>query len=61
MVAGFVKHYNTQRLHSAIGYVTPFDKLHGNEQAILQERDRRLQAARQRRAENRRAERRAIA
>jgi len=61
IVAGFVKHYNTQRLHSAIGYVTPFDKLHGNDETIFALRDQRLQAARQRRAEKRRAEREAAA
>jgi putative transposase len=29
IVAEFVKRYNTERLHSAIGYVTPEDKLEG--------------------------------
>ena len=29
LVARFVEHYNTVRLHSAIGYVTPADKLAG--------------------------------
>lgn len=57
VVAGFVKHYNTERLHSAIGYVTPIDKLNGKEKAIFAERDRQLQAARERRAENRKADR----
>ena len=57
VVAGFVKHYNTERLHSAIGYVTPFDKLHGNDKAIFEQRDIRLQAARERRAENRQQQR----
>ena len=61
IVTGFVKHYNTQRLHSAIGYVTPFDKLHGNDKTIFALRDQRLQAARHRRAEKRRAEREAAA
>jgi transposase InsO family protein len=57
VVAGFVKHYNTERLHSAIGYITPVDKLHGKAEAIFHERDRRLQEARERRAENRKRER----
>jgi hypothetical protein len=49
LVDGFVKQYNTKRLHSAIGYVTPVDKLHGKDKAILQERDRRLAEAREQR------------
>jgi transposase InsO family protein len=57
VVAGFVQHYNTDRLHSAIGYVTPQAKLLGQEKAIFDERDRRLQAARLRRAQNRQIER----
>jgi putative transposase len=61
IVAGFVKHYNTARLHSAIGYVTPADKLRGKDKAILAERDRRFQAARDRRAKNRKEERRQAA
>ena len=56
VVAAFVKHYNTKRLHSAIGYITPSDKLHGNAEAIFAQRDRRLDDARQRRAENRQRE-----
>ena len=40
-------HYNTTRLHSAIGYVTPLDKLEGRAEAILAERERKLAAARQ--------------
>lgn len=45
----FVEHYNHVRLHSAIGYVTPADKLMGLEQAIFAERDRKLEEARRRR------------
>jgi len=58
LVANFVEHYNNVRLHSAIGYVTPADKLAGREEAIWLERDRRLEAARALRAQ-RRAEARA--
>lgn len=58
LVVDFVEHYNNARLHSAIGYVTPADKLAGREGAIWAERDRRLEAARARRAK-RRAEARA--
>jgi putative transposase len=49
LVAEFVEHYNEVRLHSAIGYVTPADKLAGRDKAILEERDRKLDAARERR------------
>lgn len=49
VVDEFVTHYNTVRLHSAIGYVTPKDKLAGKEKQIFQERDRKLEAARERR------------
>jgi putative transposase len=49
VVVDFVAHYNDVRLHSAIGYVTPADKLAGREPAIFAERDRKLDAARERR------------
>jgi putative transposase len=50
-VTRYVAHYNHVRLHSAIGYVTPEQKLAGMEQDIFHERDRKLAEARQRRAE----------
>ncbi len=50
IVGEYVRSYNEERLHSAIGYLTPKDKLEGREQEILAERDRRLEEARQRRA-----------
>lgn len=56
-VAKFVEEYNTVRLHSAIGYVTPQAMLEGRQQAIFDERDRKLAEARQRRAESRAAAR----
>jgi transposase InsO family protein len=49
LVEQYVEHYNTIRLHSAIGYVTPKDKLQGREAEIFARRDRKLAAARQRR------------
>jgi transposase InsO family protein len=49
LVAGYVEYYNTGRLHSAIGYVTPKDKLEGREQIIFDARDHKLEAARERR------------
>jgi transposase InsO family protein len=59
VVARYVEHYNTVRLHSAIGYVTPLAKLQGREPAIFAERDRKLEAARERRKQNRQAQRQA--
>lgn len=52
-IAGFIEHYNTVRLHSAIGYITPEDQLHGLAKVIHDERDRKLEQARQCRQLNR--------
>lgn len=41
------------RLHSAIGYVAPADKLNGLDQMIFKERDRKLEAARELRKQKR--------
>lgn len=49
LVAEYVMHYNTVRLHSSIGYVTPADKLNGREKDIFKERDLKLEAAREQR------------
>ena len=49
IVQDYVTHYNQVRLHSAIGYVTPQDKLLGNDVALLAQRDRKLAEARERR------------
>src|SRR5262249_51542297 len=57
MVARYVAYYNDVRLHSAIGYITPKDKLEGREQAIFAERDRKLAEARERRKAQRQAAR----
>ena len=56
-ITGFVTEYNTKRLHSAIGYVTPHDKLEGRAETIHAERDRKLAAARELRGQRRRARR----
>lgn len=53
VVTRFVEHYNAQRLHSALGYVTPNDFLAGKQASIHAERDRKLEAARDLRAERR--------
>jgi transposase InsO family protein len=55
VVAEFVEHYNTVRLHSAIGYVTPQAQLEGRAEPIWQDRDAKLEAARERRREKRAA------
>ena len=49
VVGAYVTHYNQHRLHSAIGYITPQDKLEGREQRIFAERKEKLQEARKRR------------
>lgn len=49
VVAVFVEHYNTVRLHSAIGYLTPADMMAGRADQIHAERDRKLEVARARR------------
>jgi len=54
IVGQFVEHYNHARLHAAIGYVAPRDKLLGREREIFAQRDRKLEAARQRRQQRRR-------
>jgi transposase InsO family protein len=55
-VAGYVEHYNTVRLHGALGYVTPADKLAARERQIWDARDAKLEAARERRAAARHAQ-----
>lgn len=55
LVARFVEYYNMVRLHSAIGYVTPADKLLGLDPVIHAERDRKLDEARELRRQKRQA------
>ena len=57
IVGRYVEHYNQVRLHSAIGYVAPADKLAGREAEIFAARDRKLAEARERRKEQREAAR----
>jgi len=45
LVAEFVEHYNTVRLHSAVGYITPADKLAGRAEVIWAARRQKLAAA----------------
>ena len=49
IVERFVNHYNGVRLHSAIGYITPQDYLDGKEKQIWQDRDTKLEKAREER------------
>lgn len=53
IVQRWVTHYNTVRLHSALGYIAPLDKLEGREASIFAERDRRLDEARRKRQQRR--------
>ena len=59
VVGEFVEHYNNERLHSALGYVAPADKLEGRDQEIFKERDLKLERARKVRKQRRREQRRA--
>jgi transposase InsO family protein len=56
IVTEYVSHYNTVRLHSALGYVTPKDKLEGRDKEIHAARDRKLAEARECRKQQRQAE-----
>ena len=49
IVGEFVDYYNNVRLHSAIGFVTPRQKVEGQELRIFADRDRKLAAARENR------------
>ena len=53
LVASYVDAYNHTRLHSALGYIAPADKLNGMAEVIFAERDRKLEEARQRRQQAR--------
>ena len=49
LIQRYVDHYNTVRLHSAIGYVTPQDMLDGRQAEIHAARDQKLEEARRQR------------
>ena len=57
LVASYGETYNHVRLHSALGYIAPADKLNGLESVIFAERDRKLEEARRRRQQGRQATR----
>jgi hypothetical protein len=46
LIQSYVDHYNTVRLHNAVGYVTPQDMLLGRQAEIHAERDCKLDQAR---------------
>jgi transposase InsO family protein len=50
LVADYVDEYNEARLHSAIGYITPKDKLLGRAEVIFAQRKQKLAAAAAKRA-----------
>jgi len=60
-ISSYIVHYNEVRLHSAIGYITPADRLCGLAEEIAAERDRKLEEARARRRRGTNEERLAIA
>jgi transposase InsO family protein len=49
IVGDFIEYYNTTRLHSAIGFIAPKDRLEGRQTIIHQQRDKKLEDARERR------------
>jgi len=55
LIQTYVAHYNTVRLHSAIGFVTPADMLAGRQAEIHATRDRKLEQARLQRQVRRQA------
>lgn len=46
IVEKFVEEYNKHRLHSAIGYITPIDRLNNKQEEIFKARDSKLETAR---------------
>lgn len=53
VVRKYINHYNTVRLNSAIGYIAPLAKLEGRDKKIFEERDRKLESARDSRKKKR--------
>lgn len=52
VIEQYIAYYNTKRLHSAINYITPEDRLKGNEKKIIDTRNQKLASARQIRREH---------
>ena len=53
IIEKYIDYYNNQRLHSAIGYITPMDKMEGRDKEIWATREKRLAEARERREQAR--------
>ena len=51
IISNYIEYYNKERLHSAIGYITPYDMLNGRQKEIHQKRDMKLENRRKERAE----------
>lgn len=47
LLESYIDYYNTKRLHSAIGYVTPMDKFTGKDKKIIADRRKKLNQAKQ--------------
>lgn len=45
----YIDYYNSERLHSSIGFIAPIDKLNGRDTEIFKERKRKLKEAQERR------------
>lgn len=54
VVERYIARYNSVRLNSAIGYVAPVVKLEGREKQLFEERDKKLETAREKRRARRR-------
>lgn len=52
-ITDYIRYYNNERLHSAIGYIAPKDRLEGQQTRIFKERDQKLEAARAARKQKR--------
>ena len=55
LVGDYVHQYNTERLHSALGYITPWDTLQGRAEQIFAARDAKLAKARDARRRHQKA------
>ncbi len=55
VITDYIKYYNEERLHSALGYITPKDFLDGKKEDIHENRDRKMKEALQVRVEFRKA------